>query len=171
MRKANRPDGAPTGIDDLSRQMKEARREATAVREAVSRVTQELSSRQAEFTEVEQRLQQAREAHASTQADLGNLRLERERLTREQAEVQNQATQQRTDLQAQLARATDDLATRNREIAELEGRLQATRQELADAQGRFAGARQQLAAPPPGRGTSGAGAPTDAAPILPETPQ
>jgi hypothetical protein len=35
----------------------------------------------------------------------------------------------------------------------------------------LAGARQQLAAPPPAQGTSGAGAPTNAAPMSPETPQ
>jgi septal ring factor EnvC (AmiA/AmiB activator) len=68
-------------------------------------------------------------------------------------------TQQRNDLQAQLARATDDLSARNREVAELEGRLQTTRQELADAQGRLAGVRQQLATPPASESTSGAGAP------------
>jgi hypothetical protein len=56
-------------------------------------------------------------------------------------------------------------------VAELEGRLQTTRQELADAQGRLAGVRQQLATPPASESTSGAGAPTDAAPTPPSTPQ
>jgi chromosome segregation ATPase len=112
-----------------------------------------------------------RDAHASSQTDLANLRLEQERLTREQAEIQNQATQQRAELQTQLARATDDLTARNREIAELEGRLQTTRQALADAQSQLAEARQQLATPPISGNTSGAGTPTEAAPMPPETAQ
>jgi chromosome segregation ATPase len=53
-----------------------------------------------------------------------------------------------SELQGQLAQATDDLAARNKEIDEVEGRLQATRQALLDVQAKLAEARQQLAAPP-----------------------
>src|SRR3712207_6857527 len=44
-----------------------------------------------------------------------NARSERDRLAREQAEIQGQAAQQRSGLQAQFARATDDLSARNRD--------------------------------------------------------
>jgi chromosome segregation ATPase len=102
------------------------------------------------------------------ETELANARSERDRLAREQGEIQSQAAQQRNDLQTQLARATDDLSARNREVAEMEGRLQTTRQELADAQGRLAAARQQLATPPSSESPSGAGAPTGVAPATPQ---
>jgi outer membrane protein TolC len=63
------------------------------------------------------------------------------------------------------------LAARNREVAELEGRLQATRQDLADAQGQLAEARQQLATPPAGGTTPDADALPGTAPVPTEPPQ
>ena len=117
---------------------------------------------------IKAREDQAREAQVSTETELANARSERDQLAREQAEIQSRAAQQRNDLQAQLARATDDLAARNREVAEVEGRLQTTRQELADAQGRLAEVRQQLATPPSSERPSGAGASTIVAPTPPQ---
>jgi chromosome segregation ATPase len=50
--------------------------------------------------------------------------------------------------QAQLATLVDDMAARNREFAELDGRVQAARRELAAVQGQLADARAQLSGQP-----------------------
>lgn len=50
--------------------------------------------------------------------------------------------------QAQLATLVDDMAARNREFAELDGRVQAARRDLAAVQGQLAAARSQLSGQP-----------------------
>jgi hypothetical protein len=47
------------------------------------------------------------------------------------------------------------MAARNRDLAEVNGKLQSARQELADAQSKLAGARQQLVAPQLEQGETG----------------
>ena len=117
----------------------------------------------------------------AAQAELASLRAELERITQERRQVEDTLTamtasrdqiageqrlveRQQIDLQTQLAQATENLAGRNKEIADLEGRLQSARQELADTQARLAGIRQELAAP---RAPGNQPAQQDASPVRP----
>ena len=63
--------------------------------------------------------------------------------------------------QAQLATVTDDMAARNREFAELDGRVQTARRELAEVQGQLAAARAQLSGQPGTDPSSGSTVPAE----------
>ena len=64
--------------------------------------------------------------------------------------------------QAQLATVVDDMAARNREFAELDGRVQAARRELADVQGQLAAGRAQRSGQPATDPSSGSTVPAGA---------
>jgi chromosome segregation ATPase len=55
-----------------------------------------------------------------------------------------EADRRQNEIQEQLAKTTEELSAKNKEIASLEGRLQTTRQELAEVQSSVAEARQKL---------------------------
>ena len=59
------------------------------------------------------------------------------------------AEQARKEVQAQLARLTEEMAGRTRELASIEGQMQAARNELAETQAKLAYTRQQLSNPTP----------------------
>jgi septal ring factor EnvC (AmiA/AmiB activator) len=66
--------------------------------------------------------------------------------TRDQMQADLQQTQQRhTDLQQQLAKLTDDVAARNKELAVLESQRQSARQEIVDTQLKLQSLQQELA--------------------------
>jgi len=76
--------------------------------------------------------------------ELAELSARRDKLT---SDVQDVSRKHAT-AQAQLATLVDDMAARNREFAELDGRVQAARRELAAVQGQLAAARAQLSGQP-----------------------
>ena len=65
--------------------------------------------------------------------------------TRDQMQADLQQTQQRqTNLQQQLAKLTDDVAARNKELAALETQRQSARQEIVDTQAKLRSLQQEL---------------------------
>jgi chromosome segregation ATPase len=127
-----------------------------------------MKAKSAELAQAEQRFQQAREAEASAQRTVASSRRDVEQATARHAEVEGmiralgedrdrlagevqRAEQARKEVHAQLARLTEDMAARTKELAGIEGQVQAARNELADTQAKLAEARQQLSAPPPAR--------------------
>ena len=63
------------------------------------------------------------------------------------AEVR-QVEQQRAQAQQELAKLTEDMAARNRGLADVNGKLQSAWQELAETQSNLAAVRWQLVSPP-----------------------
>ncbi|MCJ2076321.1 hypothetical protein MKK68_11730 [Methylobacterium sp. E-016] len=111
-------------------------------------------------------MQQAKDALASTQADLATAKSERDRVISERGQAEQAVLKltadrdgassaaeallkRQADTQAQLATLTETLAGRNKEMAVVEDRLATTRQELAAIQAQLADTRQKLSDQPP----------------------
>jgi chromosome segregation ATPase len=88
-------------------------------------------------------IEQSASRRAQIEEIIRTLGADRDRLRNEVQE----AEQGQREVRAQLAKLTEDLASRTRELAAVEGQVETARRELADTQAKLAEARQQLSTP------------------------
>src|SRR5215203_3613645 len=151
-------------LAEVGNRLEAAHQQETQAREVFARIAWEAAAKTADVAQAEQRIQQAREAEAALQQQLAAARgqledMAQQRGRSEQAlaalasnrdkiapEIENLEQQRAQVLQA-LAKQADDTAARNRELADVNGRVQSAQQELADLQSKQADVLRQLAAP------------------------
>jgi septal ring factor EnvC (AmiA/AmiB activator) len=148
--------------------MQAATQRAEEVTRTVAAQAQRLSELQNQLPEAERRLQQARDAQASTETELANARSERDRLARDR--LRSRARRHSSGMTCRHSlpgpRTTCPPATER--LRSWKGGFRPPVRNSPMLRVGLAEVRQQLATPPSSESPSGAGAPTGVAPATPQ---
>src|SRR3954469_6627167 len=121
---------APPAPDALDREGRRARQQETQAREQLARLAQETAAKTVAVAQAERRIQKAREAEASLEQQRAAVRgrmeeVAQQRAQSEQALAALTASRDRFASETQeLAKLTEDMAARNRDLADVNGKLQ-----------------------------------------------